>query len=82
MMGVAFFLMPLLWAERAYAYIDPGTGSMILQAVIGGVGAGLVVIRLWWDNIKATFAQLIGRAPAGDIASKEKDARFDDNRHG
>ncbi|MCH8342467.1 MAG: hypothetical protein IH983_00585 [Planctomycetes bacterium] len=35
-----------------YAYIDPGTGSIIMQAIIGSVAAALVGIRLYWQRIK------------------------------
>jgi hypothetical protein len=34
------------------AYLDPGAGSMILQALAGGV-AGLVVFgRLYWRRVR------------------------------
>lgn len=32
----------------AYAYLDPGTGSMILQGLIGGVAASVTVISLYY----------------------------------
>jgi hypothetical protein len=34
-----------------FAYIDPGTGSLILQAVIGGVAAALVFAKFWWGRL-------------------------------
>lgn len=34
-----------LFAAPAHAYIDPVTGSFLLQAVIGGIAAALVAIR-------------------------------------
>jgi hypothetical protein len=37
----------------AYAYIDPGTGSMLLQAFIGGVAAAFVVVSMYYQRIKA-----------------------------
>jgi len=37
----------------AYAYLDPGTGSIILQGVIGGIAAGAAVIGLYWQKVKA-----------------------------
>ncbi len=40
----------------AYAYLDPGTGSIILQSVIGAVAAGLVIGRTYLYRIKAWFA--------------------------
>ena len=37
------------------AYLDPGAGSMILQALAGGI-AGLVVMgRLYWGRVKRAF---------------------------
>jgi hypothetical protein len=29
-------------------YLDPGSGSMILQAVVGGIAAAAVVGKLYW----------------------------------
>jgi hypothetical protein len=38
-----------------FAYLDPGAGSMILQALAGGV-AGLAVFgRLYWGRLKRVF---------------------------
>ena len=38
-----------------FSYIDPGTGSVIAQALIGvAVGAG-VLIKTYWSKIKALF---------------------------
>jgi hypothetical protein len=36
----------------ADAYLDPGTGSIILQAVIGAVTGALIVIKLYWYKLK------------------------------
>lgn len=33
------------------AYIDPGTGSMIIQIVIATVLGGLVAVKMFWQNI-------------------------------
>jgi hypothetical protein len=38
-------------AMDAFAYLDPGSGSMILQAVVGGVAAGAVVAKLYWRRL-------------------------------
>lgn len=40
-----------------FSYIDPGTGSVIAQALIGvAVGAG-VLIKTYWSKIKAFFGK-------------------------
>jgi hypothetical protein len=47
-----------LWfglTDKAFAYLDPGTGSILLQAVIGGVASGLFILRMYWRRIKALF---------------------------
>ncbi len=33
------------------AYLDPGTGSMVLQVLIGGVLGGVLVLRIFWKRI-------------------------------
>ncbi|WP_299808080.1 hypothetical protein [uncultured Shewanella sp.] len=40
----------------AYAYLDPGTGSIILQAIIASVVVGFASIRLWWDKFIGLFS--------------------------
>jgi hypothetical protein len=41
----------LLGIAPAAAYLDPGTGSIILQAVIGAVAGALIVIKLYWYKL-------------------------------
>ena len=46
-------------------YIDPGAGSMILQALAGGLAGVAVVAKLYWARIKRALR--IGRDdPAAD----------------
>ena len=33
-----------------HAYLDPGSGSMLLQVLLGGFAALGVVIRLYWQR--------------------------------
>ncbi|MGD9507538.1 MAG: hypothetical protein AB7I59_22205 [Geminicoccaceae bacterium] len=35
----------------AHAYLDPGTGSMILQLVLGGVAGLLLAGKLYWQKL-------------------------------
>ncbi len=51
-MGVILFGFSELFVPDAFAYIDPGTGSMILQSLIGAlVGAG-IILKVYWTKIK------------------------------
>jgi hypothetical protein len=36
---------------HVYAYLDPGTGSLILQLIIGGLLGSVLFIRLFWGRI-------------------------------
>ena len=38
--------------SKAYAYIDPGTGNMILQGLIAGLMGVLFTIKIYWTRIK------------------------------
>lgn len=45
----------LLLSREACAYIDPGTGSFMMQIVVGLViGAG-ITIKLYWRKVKNIF---------------------------
>ena len=37
------------------AYLDPGSGSMLLQVLLGGFAAVGVVARLYWHQLKGRF---------------------------
>jgi hypothetical protein len=37
------------------AYLDAGSGSMILQMVVGGLAAVGVTAKLYWRRIKNVF---------------------------
>jgi hypothetical protein len=32
-------------------YIDPGTGSMLLQVIVGGVAAAAVAFKVFWGRL-------------------------------
>lgn len=44
-----------LVATPAHAYLDPATGSMILQAVLGGVAGLAVMVKLYWHKLLGLF---------------------------
>jgi hypothetical protein len=57
----------LISVQDAYAYLDPGTGSMILQGLIGGIAGGLFAIRVYWGKLKSRF----GRTPSTVQTSRD-----------
>lgn len=42
-------------AEDAQAYLDPGTTSLILQAVVATIATGLLFFRRSWSWVKSRF---------------------------
>ena len=32
-------------------YIDPASGSMLLQVILGGVAAMAVALKMWWRRV-------------------------------
>ena len=45
----------LISIQPAYAYLDPGTGSMILQIILGGVAGMMVAGRVFWHQLLTLF---------------------------
>lgn len=37
------------------AYLDPGSGSFVIQLLFGAVVGGLVVMKAYWSKIRAFF---------------------------
>ncbi|MBN8550174.1 MAG: hypothetical protein J0M12_12725 [Deltaproteobacteria bacterium] len=46
--------------QPAHAYLDPGTGSVILQVVMAGILGALFTAKTWWRNVKAFFSRKSG----------------------
>jgi len=38
-------------------YIDPGSGSVILQVILGALLTGSVLIKVFWRKIRALFSK-------------------------
>jgi len=50
----------LAYASPVYAYLDPGTGSIILQSLLAGVAVAVGFLRLYWHRFKTFLASLTG----------------------
>lgn len=63
--------------SSAYAYLDPGTGSIILQVLLGGVAGVALAGKLYWHK----FLLLIGvdrRVAKGKQVSSKRSADAND----
>jgi len=65
--GVVFSLPPLIFAAyNIHAYIDLGTGSLIIQVLIASFIGGLFLLKGFWAKVKAFFKDLFSKARRGD----------------
>ena len=56
-----------LWSiKNAYAYIDPGTGSYIIQVIIGGVLGAAFALKVYWKKVKFYFSNLLSKQTKND----------------
>jgi hypothetical protein len=52
----AVLVASLVAPPDAQAYLDPATGSAIIQMVVAGVMGALFVIKTYWHNLKSYFS--------------------------
>lgn len=57
MISLAGFLAMLSVAAPAHAYLDPATGSIILQAVIGAIAGATLFLRTSLYKVKTFFVR-------------------------
>ena len=56
-LGLVYLVLP----PRAYAYLDPGMGSYIIQIAIATLAGGTYLVVSFWGRIKEFFTGLITR---------------------
>ena len=59
------FIVVMLWASPSYAYLDPGTGSMILQSILALLGVAAGAWYAFSERVKFIFSRI--------FKSKKKD---------
>jgi hypothetical protein len=45
------------------AYLDPGSGSMLVQLLLGGVAGAAVIMKLGWERFKDMFRSSSTKEP-------------------
>lgn len=53
------FVSLLLFASTraAHAYVDPGTGSYVIQLLIAAIAGLAVAVRIYWGRIKGFLSR-------------------------
>ena len=52
--------------NQAFAYLDPGTGSIILQAILGFIAAALAYFSFYWNKVKIFLSKLFKKDKKSD----------------
>ena len=61
----------LAFSQQAFAYLDPGTGSMILQGLIAGIAVAGFTIKNYWYKIRA----YLGLGGSSSLLEEEDEAK-------
>lgn len=48
------------------AYLDPGSGSFLLQLLLAGILGGAFIVRSQWTRIKGFFRRVFSRGPSSE----------------
>jgi hypothetical protein len=59
-------LLLLALPSIAHAYLDPGTGSYVVQLLIGTLLGGLFALGVFWRRVVASFKRLFKRGSKND----------------
>ena len=54
-MSLAVIAVMVVWASPAWAYLDPGTGSMLVTAVVGLFATMVLTFKTWWYRLLRLF---------------------------
>ena len=67
-----FLIVALIsYTSPAYAYLDPGMGSMLLQGLIAGLAAIMGFLSIYWQKVKSFFIK--DEEVGTDIETADKD---------
>ena len=50
-------IISVFWVTPAYAYLDLGTGSILLQTLAAGIATVITTLSFYWKKIRAFFSK-------------------------
>ncbi len=51
-LGILVFASAVLLSRDAAAYLDPSSGSILIQILLGGVAGIFVLFKIYWRRIR------------------------------
>ena len=68
---ILILFLGCLFTSPVYAYLDGGTGSLIVQSLFAGVAGFLAILKLYWHNFKNLINRLRGKPPIETVSLLE-----------
>ena len=65
------FLIIVFVSNPAYAYLDPGTGSVILQIILSSIATGVAFLAIYYNKFKLFLKNIFSKSK-GDKNKTEK----------
>jgi hypothetical protein len=77
----AILILLILLPAQAQAYLDPGTGSAVIQMLVAGVMGALFVIKTYWRKLAALFGGASDEeVPSAAVQSATTESAAEDER--
>lgn len=54
-------LLLIFYVTPAYAYLDPGTGSILLQGILSVIASVITTVLLYWKKIKVFLKRTLSK---------------------
>lgn len=72
MFNIIFFLLlaVLAFPKTTHAYLDPGTGSFIIQIILSVVLGGIFAFKMFFAKIKQTIKKIFSKNKKNDKSDK------------
>ena len=72
--GLLASVASLICTGPAWAYLDPGTGSMMLQLLLGGIAGAMVVGKLYWHRFRGFLTSRFSGRPRDSVRARHASA--------
>ncbi len=53
--AVCSLIFVALFQQDAHAYLDPSSGSILIQILLGGIAGIFVLLKIYWRRIRRFF---------------------------
>ena len=72
--AILLALMVFAVPSDAQAYLDPGTGTVIVQAIVAALAGVAFTLKIYWRQVKAFLRRTPAETPeSSDAPSSESD---------